>query len=230
MRVLFIRYNSRQSKQIGTILSEVGIKTDNSFFDRNTSQVVRENTYDLIIIDSSYQNLREVGIIGSLRKDSVSTPIILLSADFCPRDKIELLDAGADACLDLPCPHDLLIAYINAIIRRDKYATTAKLIQIEQLSVDTRSCSVRINGKQISLTADEYKLLLLLAEHKGVAVSTAMISKGIHNHDNHFGESNIPAVLIHRIRKKIKAQTNQNYIKTVKGAGYMLCSPGEAPR
>lgn len=224
MRVLFIGDNSSLSKQIEASLSNVDIKTDISLFKRNVNQVIGANLYNLIIMNSSDPGPTEIGLISNLRKDQVPTPIMVMSASFSQPDKIAILNAGADACLDLPCTPSLLVAYVKAVIRRDQHVTFAKLIQIEQLCINTRSCSVRIGDKQILLTADEYKLLLLLAEHEGIAVSKKKMSQRMHIHDNHFGESNIPAVFVTRIRKKFKGVSEKNYIITVRGVGYMLCA------
>ncbi len=224
MRVLFIGDNPSLSKQIGTFLSSVGIKTDISLFKRNVNQVIGANLYNLIIMNSSDPGPIEIGLISNLRKNQIPTPILVMSASFSQPDKIEILNAGADACLDMPYAPSLLVAYVKAIIRRDQHVLSAKLIQIDQLCINTRSCSVRIGDEQIPLTADEYKLLLLFAKHEGIVVSKKMMSQEIHNHDNHFGDSNRPAVLVSRIRKKFREATEKNYITTVLGVGYMLCA------
>ncbi len=224
MRVLFVGDKSGLSKKIETALSEAAVEVTVLDYGQVSDQTIQTGDHHLIILGSSGPNSFRIGLVDNLRRNRVHTPILVLSAGLHWHDKVSALETGADACLELPCPPELLVAYAKAIIRRDQLVSARKVIQIEHLYIDTRSCSVRVKDALIQLTADEYKLLLLLAEHEGVAVSKRTISQRLHHHDDYFGESNIPEVLICRIRKKLEGVIPHKYIKTVRGAGYMLCA------
>ena len=109
-------------------------------------------------------------ICEELRTRRIQTPILMLTARDTVPDRVRGLEIGADDYLTKPFDFDELQARIRALIRRDKQYK-ARVLQIGDLTIDTRSRLVSRGGEEITLTPREYALLEALASHEGRAVS-----------------------------------------------------------
>ena len=176
--------------------------------------------YDAIILDLGLPKLDGISVLKNIRSAGVMTPVLILTARDGWREKVDGIDAGADDYLTKPFQMEELIARIRAITRRAAGQASA-VIKAGQLELDTVARHVTVNGRELALSAMEYRLLTYLLTHRGRAMSQGELLEHIHSGDTDRNTNSIEA-LIARIRKKIGFPL----IETRKGQGY--CVPHES--
>jgi two-component system copper resistance phosphate regulon response regulator CusR len=155
-----------------------------------------------------------------LRADGVAVPILMLTARGEPDQRVEGLDAGADDYLPKPYHFPELLARIRALLRRGP-ALASSVIEVDDLTIDTRARRVQRAGRPIQLTTKEYALLEYLARRRGEVAGRADIAE--HVWDDSFDPvSNLIEVYIQRLRRKIDDGHAVKLIHTRRGAGYTL--------
>jgi two-component system OmpR family response regulator len=187
---------------------------------------VQRGGFDFVILDLNLPDLDGLTICRELRRDPQTQviPIMMLTARGAERDRITGLELGADDYLAKPFQTEELIARLRALIRRASGNTSSELIAGD-VRLDTRSGRVTLKGEPVKLTAQEYKLLSYLLHHKGKVVSRTELIEHIYDQDFD-RDSNTIEVFVTRIRKKL----GPDVITTIRGLGYSLDDPAEAPR
>lgn len=177
------------------------------------------NDYDLIIIDIMLPGMDGFSVITELRKKK-QTPVIFLSAKNSDIDKIRGLGLGADDYMTKPFSPGELVARVKAHILRHETLTngTSDVINAGNLNIDKDAHKVTVEGKEISLTAKEYDLLLFLSENPNRTFSKEILFDRIWGMDA-IGDVSTVTVHIQRVRDKINTE-NEKHIETVWGVGY----------
>ena len=175
--------------------------------------------FSLIIIDIMLPGMDGFSVITELRKKK-QTPAIFLSAKNSDIDKIRGLGLGADDYMTKPFSPGELVARVKAHISRHETLTNSgnSLITAGKLLIDKDAHKVSTCGKEISLTAKEYDLLLFLAENPNRTFSKDVIFDRIWGLDA-MGDTSTVTVHIQRIRDKIDI-CGEKHIETVWGVGY----------
>lgn len=172
--------------------------------------------WDAIVLDLGLPKLDGLTVLNGLRDENINTPVIILSARDTLTQRIEGLNAGADDYLTKPFEMPELIARIRAQLRRAS-GNASPVMQIGNLSLDTRSSKVMWQGQAISLTALEYKVVAYFMHNPEKVISRIELVEHIYKQDFD-RDSNTIEVFVGRIRKKIAPKV----IKTVRGLGYQL--------
>ncbi len=175
--------------------------------------------YDLIIIDIMLPGMDGFEVITELRKKK-QTPVIFLSAKNSDIDKIRGLGLGADDYMTKPFSPNELVARVKAHIARHEALTSGSsdIISAGNLVIDNDAHKVTVGGKEITLTAKEYDLLLFLAKNPNKTFSKEVLFDRIWGMDA-VGDVSTVTVHIQRVRDKINSK-NENYINTIWGVGY----------
>jgi DNA-binding response OmpR family regulator len=181
------------------------------------------NAYDVIVLDYMLPVVDGLLVARDIRQRGLTTPIMVLTARGAVRDRVAGLDAGADDYLVKPFAFAELLARLRALSRRSA-ALLPSLITIGELVLDTRSHALTKRGVEIPLTNKEYTLLEHLARNVGAVVSRMDITAHVWD-DNHDPTSNTLEVFINRVRRRIDDPGRESYIKTRRGAGYVLAPP-----
>ncbi len=180
------------------------------------------NDYDLIILDVMLPHKDGFEVCRELRAEGLTTPILMLTARDAVQDRIEGLDTGADDYLTKPFDFYELLARLRALLRRG-HALRPEIVEIADLSINTRAREVRRGGRQIELTAKEYALLEYMARRAGEVVNRSEIAE--HVWEESFDPfSNLIEVYVQRLRRKIDEGYALKLIRTRRGEGYMLTS------
>ncbi len=176
--------------------------------------------YDAVIVDLGLPDGSGLDLIRQARARKVSSVILIVTARDRINDRIAGLDAGADDYMVKPIDLEELSARLRAIDRRIS-GRHDELRVFGALTIDGPARVVTLRGEPVSLTAQEFTVLLTLARRPGAIVSRTRLEEALYNWDSAV-ESNAIEVHIHRLRRKLGMQT----IQTRRGQGYSL---GEAP-
>jgi DNA-binding response OmpR family regulator len=183
-------------------------------------QLARTNEYDLIILDNILPNKHGLEICRDLRAAGKTVPIIMLSVQGEPINKMDLLNMGADDYLAKPFTFGELLARVRAVLRRPR-EITSETLKIQDLVMDVAKHKVFRGEKEIYLTRKEFELLEYLLRHQGNVVSRGSIVEHIWDmHADPF--SNTIETHILNLRKKIDHEAPQKLIQTVPGRGYKV--------
>jgi len=184
------------------------------------------NPYDIVLLDIMIPEKNGIEVCKEIRGRGIQTPILFLTALNTP-DNIALgLNSGADDYLVKPFKFNELIARIRAILRRlnvEKIGAIKSKTKyfISNLVLDDDAKHVTRNGKEISLTATEYRLLFTLLKNKGKVLSRMDLLENAWDINFNVG-TNVVDVYINYLRKKIDADFEPKLIHTAVGMGYIL--------
>ena len=183
------------------------------------------NEYDLIILDVMLPRINGFEVCRQLRSRGSTIPLLMLTARDEVESRIEGLDSGADDYLVKPFDFHELLARVRALLRRSP-TLRPDLINIADMTVDSRAQQVKRAGAVVELTAKEYALLEYLARRAGEVVTRSDIAE--HEWDENFDPfSNLIEVYIQRLRRKIDDEHGIKLIHTRRGAGYVLTTGDE---
>jgi DNA-binding response OmpR family regulator len=136
-------------------------------------------------------------------------------------DKLQGFDCGADDYLIKPFSFQELLARIKALNRRNREEIVKPVLQIADLEIDSIARKVRRGGREINLTATEFKILELLAKNKDKVFDRVLIAEKIWGFSFNSG-TNIIDVHINSLRKKVDREFDKKLIQTRKGFGYVI--------
>lgn len=150
-------------------------------------------------------------------------PIIIISSRNSNMDQIMAMNMGADDFVEKPFSIDILIAKINALLRRtyDFSQDTSDIIEHNGLKLNLSDGTVEINDNKIDLSKNEYKLLQRLLKDQGKIVSREQLLNFMWD-DERFVDDNTLTVNINRLRSKFEKNGLSNYIGTKVGQGYLI--------
>lgn len=175
--------------------------------------------YDLVLLDLMLPEISGEEVCKALR-DVSDIPIIVLTAKDEIKNKIELLDNGADDYITKPFDIEELFARMRVALRNKKDYQINNQLRYDDLSLDIQEKELNINGRRIALTKTEYRILELFILNKEQILSREKIIVEIWGYDFD-GEEKIVDVYLNSIRKKIENQ-DKKYIQNIRGFGYML--------
>jgi two-component system, OmpR family, response regulator len=219
MRLLIVEDEPALARQLREMLESYGYSIDVAPDGEEGHFLGSTENYDAVILDLGLPKLDGVSVLEKWRREGKTTPVLVLTARDSWSDKVSGLDAGADDYLTKPFKMEELLARLRALIRRSSGHASAEL-SCGSITLDTRTSRVSVNGNPVRLTAQEYKLLGYLMHHKGKVVSRTELTEHIYDQDFD-RDSNTIEVFITRIRKKLDV----DFIRTVRGLGYVLEDP-----
>ncbi len=171
--------------------------------------------YDAVVLDIMLPGMDGWEVLRRLRKTK-RTPVLMLTALDAVRDRVRGLDTGADDYLVKPFDTSELLARLRALIRRAASQPQPRL-EIGDVVVDTVARTVKLQGREVTLTAREYTLLEFLAVHRGKVVTRTMLYEHLFD-ENDDSMSNLLDVHVSNIRKKL----GHAFITTRRGHGYCI--------
>jgi DNA-binding response OmpR family regulator len=176
--------------------------------------------FDAVVLDVMMPGVDGLSVARRIRDAKNQIPILMLTARDTPRDIVKGLDAGADDYLIKPFAFDVLLARLRALARRASQPPISTL-QVADLVLDPAARSVSRGGRNVTLTATEFRVLEHLLRRAGRAASRASIIDAVWGFDDHV-ESNTLDVYIKLLRERIDEGHGRKLIHTVRGYGYIL--------
>ena len=221
MKILIVEDDSGIADFVIPELEHEGYTTSLAVTGREALEKFEAEKPDLILLDIMLPELNGLEVLRRIR--AVSTvPVILETARGETIDKINGLNLGADDYIPKPFEIEELLARINALFRRVNFSKPQEQhSSFKNLTINLDRMSFTIEGNEVQLSKTEFLFLKLLVENQGKVFSRQQIIDEIWG-VGHFIDENTVDVYVGYLRSKISAYTKDEYIRTVRGAGYMM--------
>ena len=175
----------------------------------------KEKSIALIILDVMMPKMDGWTALKTIREHS-KVPVIMLTARSEENDELKGFDYGADEYISKPFSPKILVARVEALLRRSG-VQKEELLEVGGIVIDEAAHSVIVDGKPVELSFKEYELLQYFVENKGIALSREKILNNVWNYD-YFGDARTIDTHVKKLRAKL--MDKGDYIKTVWGMGY----------
>ena len=207
-------------REIATLgLEQAGFRVTASGDGREGLIQFRQGTFDLVVLDVMLPSLDGFEVCREIRKQS-QTPIVMLTARSDLHDVVVGLELGADDYVTKPFELPELVARMKAVLRRSAAEPGDHVIAFDGLEIDPAGFTVTREGRELALTATEFRLLLELARRPKQVFTRELLLELVWNYD-YLGDSRLVDAAVQRLRAKIEADPKEpKLIRTVRGVGY----------
>ena len=178
------------------------------------------SSFDAIVLDVMMPGMDGLDVTRRLRARRHEIPILMLTARDATSDIVKGLDAGADDYLTKPFSLKVLLARLRALARRGVRPPISRL-QVDDLVLDPAARKVTRAGREVSLTATEFRVLEVLMRRAGRAASRTAIIEAVWGFEGEV-EANTVDAFIKLLRDKVDANQERRLIHTIRGYGYIL--------
>ena len=175
-----------------------------------------QNDISLVILDVMMPKMDGWEVLKEIRAYS-KIPVIMLTAKGDERDELKGFDSGADEYISKPFSPKILVARVDALLRRSNLIAEEEKIETGGIIMDKAAHTVTIEGKQVELSFKEFELLTYFMENQGIALSREKILNHVWNYD-YFGDARTIDTHVKKLRSKMGDKGD--YIKTIWGMGY----------
>ena len=220
MHLLIIEDHNDINAMIQDYLQKQGFQFDQAYSGTEGRLYYSTNDYDLIILDLMLPGLSGEELLEDIRKHS-NVPVIVLSAKDSLDSKVNVLGAGADDYLCKPFELEELLARIQVQLRKSNKTSINTALQYKKLLLDSEQYDAKINDTYLNLTKHEYLILELLIRNPKRVFTKEEIYEYAWN-DTYYGDDKTINTHMSNIRKKIRTQVAEEYIKTVWGIGFKM--------
>ena len=175
-----------------------------------------EKDIALILLDVMMPKMDGWEVCREIRKES-KVPIVMLTARADERDELLGFELGVDEYISKPFSPKILVARIEALLRRSGISGSSDVIEAGGIRIDKTAHTVTIDGRQIELSFKEFELLTYFLENQGIALSREKILNAVWNYD-YFGDARTIDTHVKKLRSKMGEKGN--LIRTIWGMGY----------
>lgn len=219
MRILVVEDEPTLAAQLAEGVREAGYAVDVAHNGLDAHFMGDTESFDAVVLDLGLPQMDGITVLKKWRAAGRTMPVLILTARDNWHEKVAGIDAGADDYLTKPFHMEELLARLRALIRRAGGHASAELA-CGPVTLDTRNNRVTVEGRALTLTSHEYRVLAYLMHHAGEVVSRSDLVEHIYAQDFD-RDSNTVEVFIGRLRKKLPP----GLIETVRGMGYRLVDP-----
>ena len=217
IKILIVDDESRMRKLVKDFLGREGYLVREAGDGMEALEIFyEEKDIALIILDvmmprmDGWQTCREI-------RQSSQVPIIMLTARSEEHDELQGFELGVDEYISKPFSPKILVATVEAILRRSHAIGTRDVIDAGGIMIDKAAHQVKIDDTEIDLSFKEFELLAYFVENQGIALSREKILNNVWNYD-YFGDARTIDTHVTKLRSKLGDKGN--YIKTIWGMGY----------
>ncbi len=216
MRILLVEDDALIANGLLACLKHEGYAMDHVDDGLDAAEALQNANYALVILDLALPGLDGIEVLRHLRGRANQTPVLILSARGETEDRILGLDEGADDYLIKPFSVKEVLARCRALIRRAQGLSTDHIV-INEVEIDSKGHQVFNRGQKIDLSPKAFALLHILAGKRGEVVSKKSLHTALYSWEDEV-ESNTLEVFVSRIRH----QLGRDFVRTVRGVGYMI--------
>lgn len=214
VKILIVEDEKPINDLIEMNLTEAGYECVCAYDGITACDILERETFDLVLLDIMLPGADGYEVLEYIKPMEI--PVIFLTAKGTTQDKVKGLKLGADDYLTKPFEIVELLARVESILRRAGKTQTE--IVVDDITIDTRSRSVRRGNHEIQLTMKEFELLLLFARNKNIALFRETLYERVWDCD-YMGDSRTVDLHVQRLRKKLHWE---NKIKAIYKVGYRL--------
>ncbi|GAP23043.1 response regulator transcription factor [Leptolinea tardivitalis] len=219
-RLLLVEDDEEIAKNLILLLRREGFAVTHTSTRNETLTVLAENKFDLALVDISLPDGNGFTVCTEIKMKK-DIPVIFLTASGDEGSVVTGLNMGADDYITKPFRPRELIARIGSALRKTGHSGSD--IEIHGLHVDTVNGVVKKNGKEVFLSALEYRLLLVFINNPKSIITRGRLLDELWDAAGEFVNDNTLTVYIKRLREKIEEEpANPKIILTVRGTGYRL--------
>src|SRR5699024_9863950 len=217
IKILVVDDESRMRKLVKDFLTREGYTVIEAGDGMEAMDIFyEEKDIALVILDVMMPKMDGWQVCREIRESS-KVPIIMLTARSEERDELQGFELGVDEYISKPFSPKILVARVNAILRRSLGNAGGDVIEAGGIVVDKAAHIVKIDGAQIELSYKEFELLSYFMENQGIALSREKILNNVWNYD-YFGDARTIDTHVKKLRSKLGAKGE--YIRTIWGMGY----------
>lgn len=220
--VLLVDDDTSIVSNLRTFLNQEGFQVTSANNHKETIDLLDSGQYhfDLALLDVSLPDGSGFSLCSAIKANS-DIPVIFLTASDDEYSVVAGLDLGADDYISKPFRPRELISRMNSVLRR--YHRGSQPLEYHELKADTVRGLVYKNNMELTLSALEYRLLLLFLSNQGIVLTRSRLLDELWDMAGEFVNDNTLTVYIKRLREKIEADpAHPEYIKTIRGLGYKL--------
>ena len=217
VKILVVDDESRMRKLVKDFLSREGYTVLEAADGVEAMDIFYEDKdIALIILDVMMPRMDGWQVCREIRESS-KVPVIMLTARSEERDELQGFELGVDEYISKPFSPKILVARVNAILRRTLGTDDGDVISAGGIVIDKAAHIVKIDGKSVDLSYKEFELLAYFIENQGIALSREKILNNVWNYD-YFGDARTIDTHVKKLRSKLGEKGE--YIRTIWGMGY----------
>ena len=217
LKILVVDDESRMRKLVKDFLTKKGFTViEAGDGEEAVDKFFEEKDIALIILDVMMPKMDGWQVCREIRQYS-KVPIIMLTAKSDEKDELQGFDLGVDEYITKPFSPKLLVARVEAILRRSNVLAADDTMEAGGIELNKAAHEVLIDGKSVELSYKEFELLAYFMSNQGVALSRERILNNVWNYD-YFGDARTIDTHVKKLRSKLGAKGE--YIKTIWGMGY----------
>ncbi|MBS1565146.1 MAG: response regulator transcription factor [Bacteroidetes bacterium] len=223
MKILLVEDEAAVATMISRGLKESGYSVTVAPDGQTGWDMISTHDFDIVILDIMLPGINGLELCRKMRRESIATPVLMLTALGTTENIVTGLDGGADDYLTKPFKFAELEARLRTLLRRTANTTTTPkdYLQVSDLVINSAAKAVTRKGRAISLTSTEYRLLEYMVRNRGRVLSRMEMLEHVWSIDFNMS-TNVVDVYVNYLRKKIDKQSDQKLIQTVVGMGYII--------
>ena len=217
LKILVVDDESRMRKLVHDFLAKAGYQVLEAEDGAEAVEIFfSRKDIALVILDVMMPKLDGYQVLKEIRTYS-KVPVVMLTARAEEHDELKGFELGVDEYISKPFSPKILVARVEALLRRNRERTIDDILEISGIIVNKSAHTVSVDGVNIDLSYKEFELLTYFMENKGLALSREKILNSVWNYD-YFGDARTIDTHVKKLRSKMGEKGD--YIKTIWGMGY----------
>ena len=221
-RILVVEDDVALAQAIADLLGDEGFDVEQRHDGQAGLEAALASSFDVIMLDLMLPKRNGFSVCLEIRQAGIQSPLLMLTAKNGDLDEIEGLEVGADDFLHKPFEWSILLARINALLRRFERGQSRQVV-VGDVVLDTISRQVSSAGAEAKLTSREFRVLAYLMESVDRTVTKKEILDAVWGADFD-GDPNVVEVYVGYLRRKLDSRGSMSRIRTVRGLGYVFSS------
>ena len=219
-KILIVEDEKLIQEELETLLSNAGFTVTCVTDFENTLTQIKAEMPDLILLDINLPGQNGYSLCASIRQFS-DVPILFITGRNTTMDELQALTLGGDDFISKPYNIPILLARINALLKRGQAAKQTAYLEYNRFTLNPIAGTLAADGREIELTKTELKIMYYFFEHPGEIVPRLDLVEYLWDNEIHIDDNTL-SVNIMRIREKLRTLGGGELIQTKRGMGYKI--------